>query len=234
MKTSHCFERLRGQAFRSALVLSVLLFASALLTVTGLGNETGSVRGNFDLKNFRQAKPVVLEKYLGKISGKVAQQPKPTVGVWLTGPQVAAPANPPDVTFSQVGYQFSKHLLIVPLGTRVFFPNEDQDFHNIYSLSRTKRFDLGRYRKGSEPIPTVTFDRAGYLLLNCEIHEHMQAHVIIVDSPYYTSSNSRGDFVLQNVPPGSYTLHVQYDKKRSWQQPITVTARRTTEVNFNF
>lgn len=205
-----------------------------ILSTSAHSQGTGNLTGRFNLKNVKPPQPVVLEKYLGKISGKVAPVPKPTVGVWLTRPGLAAPRSVRDVTFSQQGYQFAKHLLIVPVGTRVFFPNEDQDFHNIYSLSRTKRFDLGRYRKGSQPIPQVTFDKPGYLLLNCEIHEHMKAHVLVVDTPYFTSSDSEGNFRLKNVPAGNYTLHVQSDKKRSWQQPVQVIAGQTTEVPLKF
>lgn len=219
-------KRLASSTRGLSIKVAVLLFSASLIPLSA--QKTGSLSGKIELQKLKHPRPVVLEKYLGKISGKVAPLPQPTVGVWLTHPQLSAPAHPKSVTFAQEGYQFAKHLLIIPTGTTVYFPNNDQDYHNVYSLSRTKRFDLGRYRKGSTPVPSITFDKAGYLLLNCEIHEHMQAHVLIVDSPYYTSTDSAGKFSLSGIPPGSYTLHLQFDKKQAWKQAITIAPNRTT------
>ena len=144
----------------------------------------------------------------------------------------SAPKTPTNVTLSQKNYQFAKHLIIISKGATDFFPNEDPDYHNIYSLSKPKRFDVGRYKKGETPLPHVTFDKPGYIRLNCEIHSHMNANIIVADSPYITTTDSNGKFTLNNIPPGQYTLHAQMDSKTKWQASIIVAANQVTPVQF--
>lgn len=193
----------------------------------------GNIRGKVDLTKLNNSRPMAVEKYVGKISGKVDPAPRPIAGVWLTADNLTAPRNPPAVTLAQKGYQFSAGMIVVPLNTTVFFPNRDPEFHNVYSLSRTKRFDIGRYKKDEQPVPSIVFDKPGYVRLNCEIHEHMQAHVLIVDSPFFTVSDAAGNFTLTNVPPGEYTLHAQSDKKNKWKRKISVTTKKVTVVTLN-
>ena len=144
-----------------------------------------------------------------------------------------SPKTPPPVTIAQKGYQFKVGLVVIPLNTTVFFPNQDPDYHNVYSLSRPKRFDIGRYKKDDSPVPSILFDKEGYIRINCEIHEHMQAHVIVVDSPLFTISDAAGSFVLKGIPPGNYTLHGQSDSKNKWKTPITITAGKETQVSLD-
>lgn len=205
-----------------------------LLTLTStplFAQNEGSIRGQIDLTKFGSSRPMAVEKYVGKISGKVDPAPRPLAGVWLTGSNLKAPPNPPAVTLAQEGYQFGQGMLVIPLNTKVFFPNRDPEFHNVYSLSRTKRFDIGRYKKDEQPVPSVTFDKAGYVRINCEIHEHMQAHVVVVDSPIFTTSDVRGNFTLKNIPPGEYTLHAQSDRKNKWKRKITVLPKQEIVIN---
>lgn len=213
---------------------SLFAFVITLLPATLAARDTGSIRGQIsNLTQRNQSRRMAVEKYIGKISGKVAPAPRPVAGVWLTGPNLSAPKNPPSVTLAQKGYQFESGLVIVPLNTTILFPNRDPDFHNIYSLSRTKRFDIGRYKKDELPVPSVLFNKEGYIQLNCEIHEHMQAHVIVVNSSLFTISDPAGNFVIKDIPPGNYVLHAQSDSKKKWQTQIVVTARHETRVSFD-
>jgi plastocyanin len=166
------------------------------------------------------AAPIAMEKYAGSISGRVNPAPSRIAAVWLEGPSVR-PAAPGTARLEQEGYQFRTGLLVVQTGTRVEFPNRDDDYHNVFSLSKTKRFDLGRYRKDESP-PAVTFDKPGVVRLFCEIHQHMRGVVLVVDSPHFTTTDESGRFDLRGVPPGKYTLHAWLDEKRTWQQPVTV------------
>jgi len=173
-----------------------------------------------------------MEKYRGKISGKVAPRPSTIAAVWLTSPTLSAPAKPKPVILAQKNYQFSKSLIVIPKGTTVTFPNNDPDYHNIYSLSKTKRFDLGRYKAMENPAPKVLFDKLGFVALRCEIHDHMNANVIVVDSPYAITTDASGKFILKNVPPGDYTIHAQIDRKTSWKVPVQVRAKKTSKILF--
>jgi len=129
------------------ILLSILLASSALLQ----GN-TGSISGVVPIPATK-ASSVSMEKYRGKISGKVAPRPSTIAAVWLTSPTLSAPAKPKPVILAQKNYQFSKSLIVISKGTTVTFPNNDPDYHNIYSLSKTKHFDLGRYSNPLEVLP---------------------------------------------------------------------------------
>ncbi len=205
-----------------ALVMNVLSSAAQ--------DGSGVIVGKLELPESPKRKRVPVEKYAGSISGRVAPPPQRVAGVWLTRQGLTA-GNPRDIAFNQKGYQFESSLLIVPLHTTVYFPNEDPDYHNVFSLSRSKRFDLGRYKPGERPPPSVTFDKPGLIQLRCEIHEHMQATVLVVDSPFTTLTDSKGRFQLRGVPSGTYTLHARWDKKTAWRMEVTVIAGRTVTAN---
>lgn len=207
--------------FRLPLILHLALAAPAW------GQAGGTITGTVPLPS-TPAGRVAVEKYTGSISGKVTKSPAPAAGVWLEGPGTKAEKNPAKVVMEQRGYQFGRSLLIIAPGTTVEFPNHDPDYHNIFSLSRAKRFDLGRYKKDETPAPSVTFDQPGFVRLKCEIHDHMNASVLIVDSRFRTLTDAVGKFTLTGVPPGQYTLHARLDEKRQWSASITVNAGKTT------
>ena len=134
------------------------------------------------------------------------------VVVWLSpldahAPLKAFPAGPLKLT--QHNKSFQPHLLVVPVGAVVQFPNRDPFFHNVFSLFDGKRFDLGLYEAGSSR--NVSFDRPGVSYIFCNIHAEMSAVVISLDSPYYSISDSRGQVVLPDVPVGRYAMHVWYE-----------------------
>ena len=195
-----------------------------------LAAQTGNLTGTIALPPKVAGKRVAVEKYTGKISGKVSSPPILVAGVWLTRADLSAPPSPPDVSVTQQGYQFNQSLLVVPLKTKVFFPNKDADYHNIYSLSKGNRFDIGRYLKDEQPTPFVKFNNVGLVRLNCEIHEHMQAHVLVVDTPYYTRTDGKGKFQLKNIPAGTYTLNAQIDKRNLWKATIQIVAGKTGQI----
>jgi plastocyanin len=100
--------------------------------------------------------------------------------------------------------RFEPHLLVVPVGAVVQFPNRDPFFHNVFSLFEGKRFDLGLYEAGTTR--NVSFDRTGISFIFCNIHAEMSAIVVALDTPYYGVSNRKGEVVIPRVPPGHYTL----------------------------
>lgn len=145
-------------------------------------------------------------------SGKTTRD-RSGVVVWL---EPADGVRPTGLVASRTVYrmvqhnkQFEPHLLVVPLGSIVAFPNLDPWFHNVFSLYRGKRFDLGLYEAGSQK--AVRFDRPGASYIFCNIHPEMMAVVLAVDTPFYTVSNRSGNWSIANVPPGRYKLHVWYE-----------------------
>jgi plastocyanin len=120
---------------------------------------------------------------------------------------ISIPAiTPGSYTMVQQDRQFVPHLLVVPVGSTVTFPNKDPFFHNVFSLFNGRRFDLGLYQSGQAR--TVTFNRLGISYLFCNIHPEMGAVIITLDTPFYGLPNARGDVIFHNVPEGTYTLHV--------------------------
>lgn len=109
-------------------------------------------------------------------------------------------------TLTQKNRTFTPHLLIVPVGSAVSFPNEDPFFHNVFSLYNGKRFDLGLYEAGSSR--DVTFTREGVSYIFCNIHPEMSAVVLALSTPLYAIGDSSGAFSVHGVPPGVYTVHV--------------------------
>jgi plastocyanin len=132
------------------------------------------------------------------------------VVVWLTPNASVSPspvARPTQrYTLTQKDKQFSPHILVVPTGSSVDFPNLDPFFHNVFSLFNGKRFDLGLYEAHTQR--TVQFDRDGVSYIFCNIHPEMGAVIVTLSTPFYAVSSRDGSVALGDVPPGSYRLHV--------------------------
>ncbi len=131
--------------------------------------------------------------------------------VWLTPESVIASASldsvaPGHFRVEQKNKRFNPHLLVVPLGSTVEFPNLDPFFHNVFSQFNGKRFDLGLYEAGSNRV--VRFDHEGVSYLFCNIHSQMAAVVVTLRTPYFAVATESGEIELHNVPPGDYNLHV--------------------------
>jgi len=105
---------------------------------------------------------------------------------------------------------FEPHVLVVPVGSVVEFPNRDPFFHNVFSLFEGKRFDLGLYEAGSTR--NVVFDKPGVSYIFCNIHSEMSAVVIAVGTPYHGISDPHGRVTIPRVPPGRYTLRIWYEE----------------------
>ena len=118
-------------------------------------------------------------------------------------------------TLRQHDERFLPHVLPVVRGTTVAFPNDDQLFHNVFSLSRAKSFDLGRYPRGSAR--SVTFDRTGIVQVFCHIHSDMSAVALVLDNPYFAVPDADGRYTIPRLPPGDYTVVAWHERIR----PIT-------------
>jgi plastocyanin len=135
------------------------------------------------------------------------------VVIWLNSLDPGANVQPASQSGSsnhprlvQKNKRFEPHVLVVPVGTAVEFPNHDPFFHNVFSLFEGKRFDLGLYEAGSTRL--VRFDRPGVSYIFCNIHPEMSAAVIALKTPYYAVSDSAGRVSIASVPPGRYLMQV--------------------------
>jgi hypothetical protein len=140
------------------------------------------------------------------------------VVVWLSplrsvGVMPMVQARQPFYRLVQKDKMFTPHLLVVPTGSQVEFPNQDPFFHNVFSLFNGKRFDLGLYESGTSR--SVRFDREGVSYIFCNIHPEMGAVVLALNTPYYGISGENGVVALHNVPAGSYRLNVWSENGQS-------------------
>ena len=176
------------------------------------------------------------EKYGARTTTVVDPPDPPTSVVWMVGsfppldsksvPIAKAPA------MDQRGFQFRPCVMAVQTGTPVSFPNKDPMYHSVFSYSAARKFDLGRYRAGEEP-EAVVFDKPGTVSLFCEIHEHMRAQIVVVDTPYFVLTDAKGNFTLPNLPAGSHTFHVWLGPKESFEKKIELKAGEIVKVDWS-
>jgi plastocyanin len=138
-----------------------------------------------------------------------------------TAPQAAfeAPA-PGRAALDQRNETFVPYVVAVTVGSTVDFPNSDRTYHNVFSLSKARRFDLGRYPRGQSR--SVRFDRPGEVRVFCEIHSHMSAWILVFAHRYFATTDAEGRYRIEGVPPGAYTL-------AAWNDG-SVRARRDVRV----
>lgn len=132
-------------------------------------------------------------------------------------------------TLDQRNETFVPHVLAVMVGTVVSFPNSDRTYHNVFSLSRAKRFDLGRYASGRSK--SVRMDRPGVVRVFCDIHSHMNAFVLVFNHPFFDVTDPDGRFELPDVPPGTYTIVGWYEGEPRVTRTVTVPASGWGEVD---
>ena len=207
----------------------ILPAAILLLVAPSLARAGGVVEGVVRLAPMKPAP--VKPGYQPQTSKPVGAEEQPAAIVYLEGPAAAQAAAPPqDARIVQEGYQFRPALLAVRTGASVEFPNGDDEFHNVFSYSKTKRFDLGRFRK-TEPSPRVTFDRPGLVKVYCEIHQHMRCMILVLDTPLFTTTDATGKFKLAGVPAGDYTLKVFLASEKTLESRVTVREGQTTTAS---
>lgn len=122
----------------------------------------------------------------------------------------------------QQGLVFDPALLPVQVGTVVEFPNLDDEYHNVFSYSPTQRFDLGRYMPEERPVPSQRFDTPGTVIVRCDIHEHMRAIILVLDSAHFTTTDTGGFFRLENVPSGDWVLKAWIDTNTTLEMPLKI------------
>jgi plastocyanin len=125
---------------------------------------------------------------------------------------------------------FVPHVLAITTGTIVDFPNSDKFYHNVFSLSKSKPFDLGRYATGnSRP---VRFDRPGIVRVFCDIHSHMSAFILVFSHPFFALTDAEGRYSIDNVPPGTYGVIAWNEGAPSDPKAVTVPDRGLVELDF--
>lgn len=208
-------------------IATALMFATLSVGAQG----TASVEGTVALP----APPPLARlnpRYASQAGSLLTPEP-PTAVVFLEGAPLPADDQPATnvVQVVQKGMQFGQGLLAVRKGTRVEFPNGDDFYHNVFSYSKAKRFDLGRFLKDEKPA-AVTFDQVGVVKLYCEIHEHMRGTIVVLDTPHFVKTDTNGVYRLTGLPAGQFKLKAWIDEKLVREQPVDLKPGATARVNF--
>ncbi len=125
---------------------------------------------------------------------------------------------------------FIPHVLAITTGTSVEFRNSDRTYHNVFSLSKDNRFDLGRYGRGQSK--SVRFERPGVVRVFCDIHSHMSAFVLVFAHRYFAVTDAEGRYRIEDVPPGAYTLVAWNEGQARESRSVRVGEEGTVEADF--
>ena len=197
-------------------VVLVVMFGS---TVTA---QTSAIRGHVDLPREIAAvarRPDV--SGLGMPSPRNATARRQSVVYLEVAPREAFEgASGSRATIDQRGETFVPHLVAVEAGTDVDFPNNDETYHNVFSLSPVEAFDLGRYAAGRSK--SVQFDRPGIVRVFCDIHSHMSAFVLVFGHRFFAVTDDDGSYRVDRVPPGRYTVTAWHERFGTMSQSIQI------------
>jgi plastocyanin len=215
-----------ARAMKRPFVISVCL---VLLGVPAVCSGQAIIEGTVQLPKSHFA-PVENERYeIVSKAGVLATDP-PRAVVYLAGNFPRSPSLPTK-TVAQKDLAFRPALLAIEVGTKVEFPNEDDTYHNIFSYSPAKRFDLGRYPPEENPPPSQIFDKPGLVTLRCDIHEHMRGLILVLETPYFTITDAKGHFRLTNLPAGHHVLNAWINSKTTREHPVDLKSGAALHVD---
>jgi plastocyanin len=142
----------------------------------------------------------------------------------------ALPSSPVNAAMQQENRRFRPDIVVVPAGSTVSFPNLDPIFHNVFSLSKPKSFDLGNYVKGQTR--KVMFPSPGIVLVNCRLHSNMSATIVVTPNNYAAVSDDDGHVLLRDVPEGTHTVVAWHKSAGFFRKRVVVDRMNTAKVTF--
>lgn len=174
----------------------------------------------------------------GKISGTVKvrglRSPANILVFLPKAPTVKLDLSKVKFVMDQRNLTFFPHILPIPVGATIYFPNNDKVDHNVFSLSRTKKFNLGSYKPGE--VKSIRFDKPGIVELRCDVHAEMLAYIMIMKNPYFAITDEKGRFEMPavkylqqlglagvvDIPNGKYIIKTWHEKLKTKKQAVLV------------
>ena len=217
-------------------ISTAIFFAGFSLLLGGREAATGSIRGRVDVRG-SAAIQHDMRPDPGNLGMPALRDPlerRRSVVYLETAPRAAFEVSEERrARMDQRNERFVPHVLAIVAGTWVDFPNDDRTYHNVFSLSKTNVFNLGRYAAGRSK--AVRFERPGIVRVFCEIHSHMSAFILVFAHRYFAVTDDEGRYRLDGVPPGTYTVEVWNETARGDPPRKTVTigeAGGDTDLDF--
>jgi plastocyanin len=194
--------------------------------------RAGAIRGRVDLR--RMAPPIERRPGVSELGTPPARDVTDRLRsvVYLeTAPRGAfEPDEGGRAVMDQRNETFVPHMLAITTGTTVEFPNSDKFYHNVFSLSKARKFDLGRYAAGRAK--AVRFEQPGIVRVFCDIHSHMNAFILVFSHPFFALTDSDGRYRIENIPPGTYNVVAWNEGTSSEPRPVTVPDGGIAELDF--
>jgi plastocyanin len=184
----------------------------------------GSATGKYDSKKY---------KFLERINYDELRD----FVVYIDEPLPEKPGTPArhEQVVTQKDGMFRPHVLPIAVGTQVDWPNHDDIFHNVFSISDIKQFDLGVYKDEKDKkdkSPSVLFDKQGRVDVFCSIHSQMHCIILVVPNPHFAVTDARRNYLINNIPPGTYTVKAWHERLPAQVKKVTVPATGEVTVDF--
>jgi plastocyanin len=175
---------------------------------------------------------MLTQRYAANAETVVTPSNPPAAVVYLEGHFASKPPTLGDVVeMAQKNMLFSPDLVAVRVGGTVSFPNGDDTYHSVFSYSKTKRFDLGRYRK-DEKAATVVFDKPGIVSVHCEIHDRMRGTVLVLETPYFQKTDLSGRYRLEHLPAGQFVLKAWVNEADVRERAVDLKSGGKLHIDF--
>jgi plastocyanin len=212
----------RGRRAALVVAAAALVVIAGARDLRGSARAAGTLRGRVAIRNLvesPQPRPGISDLGVDPAYEPVDRR---RAVVYLETAPLSAFEEGPDVhvTMRQQNETFVPHVLAIRVGTVVDFPNGDPFFHNVFSLSKARRFDLGRYAAGRSK--SVRFDEPGIVRVFCDIHSHMSAFILVFAHRFFAVTDDQGRYRIDRVPPGTYTVTAWYEGVVQQSRTITV------------
>jgi plastocyanin len=210
----------------------LLVFAAADVTAQAPRTPGATLRGRVDVRRVMPAperRPGVSDFGAG-VARELTDRRRAVVYLESAPQGAFEDRETPRGRLDQRRETFVPHVLAIMVGTMVDFPNSDSTYHNVFSLSKTKRFDLGRYPQGHSK--SIRFDRAGIVRVFCDIHSHMSAYILVFSHPYFATTDAEGRYRIDNIPPGTYSVAAWHEGTNRETRMITVPDSGSVELDF--
>lgn len=215
-------------------ILGVAAVSCLLLAVSDA--TAGEIRGRIIINKVLTKKRLALPDYQLRGAAPAPAKPEPATDeysrtiVYLDGPASETPPST-GVKLVQKGTRFSPEILVVPVGSTVSFPNQDPVFHNVFSLSKAKEFDLGYYPSGETR--TVRFDKVGVVQVYCHIHRDMSAAILVVPNSTHIHPAKDGSFTITDAPAGPQFVVVWHKSAGFFRKKVEVPSQGPVDVEFS-